>query len=62
VNSTSENIIKILSHKWNKFHIHQQRYWILCLLHFLCFSNMKGFRAVMQHTVIIKNMTSQSFC
>ena len=24
VRSTSENIIKILSHEWNKFHIHQQ--------------------------------------
>jgi hypothetical protein len=41
------------------------KHWIFCLLHFLYFSNMfvsklKGFRAVAQHNVIMKNMTSQS--
>ena len=29
--------IKILSHKWHKFHIQRQEHWIFCLLHCLWF-------------------------
>jgi hypothetical protein len=68
VPSTSENIINILSHKWNKFHIYSStKHWIFGLLHFLCFlnmfvSNLQGFRAVTQHNVIIKTRRQNHFC
>jgi hypothetical protein len=65
VRSTSENIIKILSHKWNKFHIHHQSIEFSVNYIFfafrICLFQIKGFRAVTQHNIIIKNMTSQSF-
>jgi hypothetical protein len=60
VQSKSENIIK---------NTVSTKHCIFCLVHFLCFFNkfvwntctcMKGFRAVTQHNVIIKNITSQS--
>jgi hypothetical protein len=59
--STRENIIKILSDEWNKFHIHQQSiefsvyYTFSLLFEHVCFKYMKGFRAVTQHNVVIKN-------
>jgi hypothetical protein len=65
VRSSSENIIKILSHEWNKFHIHLQSIEFSIYYIFFCFSNifvwnLKRFIAFTQHNVIIKNMTSQS--
>ena len=36
VRSTSENIIKILSHELNKFHIHQQS--IECSMYYISFA------------------------
>jgi hypothetical protein len=41
VRSTSENIIKILSHEWNKFHIHQQsiEFSVITLLEYVCFQS-----------------------
>ena len=32
-----DNSFWYLSHKWNKFHIKLQNFWIFCPLHFLCF-------------------------
>jgi hypothetical protein len=46
VRSTSENIIKILFHEWNKFHIHQQSiefsvYYIFFAFRTCLFQNWK---------------------
>jgi hypothetical protein len=64
VRSTSENIIKILSHEWNKFHIHQKSIEFSVYYIFFAFEHVyfkiERFESVTQHNVIIKNMTSQS--
>jgi hypothetical protein len=56
-----ENSIKILSHEWNKFHIHQQNNEFSVYYIFFAFGTcLLQIWKVLEHNVIIRNMMSQS--
>jgi hypothetical protein len=66
VQSTSENIIKILSHEWNTLHIHQQNiefsiYYILFAFGTCLFQIWKVLELLCSHNVIIRNDITISF-